>query len=363
MIQLIFSLLILFLVQCSFFPGETTNVKVNLGDELNTRIKESYDVPKDVKVYFATNRLTTSNTPGCSNNYYTTKLDSETRFGNCTINVPPIREIGDIEVIGTDIEKQFVFRDHKNLPKETLLSQIKDNSFPEVILFVHGFNVKFEEAVLRASQIKYDLKFPGEVLLFTWPSGAEEGILSNVLMNQTYKNNFTSAKGSVGAFKQILSGLKSTGKKIHLIVHSMGHQVALNAVGEFQVETKEKKFIQEMILNAPDFESLEFALLIPKLRDASERITVYCSPGDTALIVSAKVNSNKRVGSCENLRDADVDVINVNEIDTSILGHGYYASRPIITDLYQLILGVKVERRLFIRKASNNNSEKYVLRK
>ncbi|HNO26281.1 MAG TPA: alpha/beta hydrolase, partial [Leptospiraceae bacterium] len=96
---------------------------------------------------------------------------------------------------------------------------------------------------------------------------------------------------------------------------------------------------------------------------SAERITVYCSPGDNALVASSKVNSNKRVGSCEKI--PGVDMINVNQVDAPVfgLGHGYYSSRPVLTDLFQTILGIEARRRLFIRKSGPYNSEDYVLRK
>jgi len=45
------------------------------------------------------------------------------------------------------------------------------------------------------------------------------------------------------------------------------------------------------------------------------------------------------------------------------LGHGYYSSRPLMTDVMQLILGIDVDKRLFIRKGVNGSSEDYVLRR
>ncbi|EMK03410.1 hypothetical protein LEP1GSC176_0663 [Leptospira kirschneri str. MMD1493] len=55
-------------------------------------------------------------------------------------------------------------------------------------------------------------------------------------------------------------------------------------------------------------------------------------------------------------------MVNVNLIDSSLIsiGHGYYSSKPLLTDIYQILLGVRAEKRLFIRKSSGN--ENYVLR-
>ena len=38
----------------------------------------------------------------------------------------------------------------------------------EALVFVHGFNVSFENALFRAAQISYDTNFDGPVFLFSW---------------------------------------------------------------------------------------------------------------------------------------------------------------------------------------------------
>src|SRR5206468_522987 len=97
----------------------------------------------------------------------------------------------------------------------------------------------------------------------------------------------------------------------------------------------------------------------------ANRVTLYCSYNDNAIAASEKYNSNRRMGGCE--RIDGVDVINVGEIDApamgiSGLGHGYYASRPILGDLYQLLLRIDAEKRLFIRKSEPNSTEDFYLR-
>lgn len=39
-----------------------------------------------------------------------------------------------------------------------------------LFVLIHGFNVSFEEAAVRAAQIGYDLKVPGEMAFYSWPS-------------------------------------------------------------------------------------------------------------------------------------------------------------------------------------------------
>ena len=37
-------------------------------------------------------------------------------------------------------------------------------------IFLHGYNVSFEEAALRAAQIGFDLSIRGAMAFFSWPS-------------------------------------------------------------------------------------------------------------------------------------------------------------------------------------------------
>lgn len=41
---------------------------------------------------------------------------------------------------------------------------------PHALIYLHGFNVSFKEAAIRAAQIGYDLKVPGATAFFSWPS-------------------------------------------------------------------------------------------------------------------------------------------------------------------------------------------------
>ena len=39
-----------------------------------------------------------------------------------------------------------------------------------VIIFVHGYNVTFEEAALRTAQVAYDIEFKGVPVIYSWPA-------------------------------------------------------------------------------------------------------------------------------------------------------------------------------------------------
>jgi esterase/lipase superfamily enzyme len=123
--------------------------------------------------------------------------------------------------------------------------------------------------------------------------------------------------------------------------------------------------IEELFLNAPDFPVDQFQGLVERIKLLAKRVTIYCSYQDNAIAASELVNKNRRLGACE--RFDGVDVINVGEVDAPALGigglgHGYYASRAILTDIFQALLGVEADRRLFVRAAEPNRPENFFLR-
>ncbi len=339
---------------------------VDLGDEINARIEEPMAENRTVPVFYITNRRFVSENAACSNNRFSTEIDTVVRAGRCDVAVPSFHSVGAIDEPSegdSDLYRYFTAPVHANLTIEDAASAVSAHKSKEVLVFVHGFNVKFQEAVFRAAQIAYDAKFQGPVVVFTWPAGAKEGLIDSLMMNRTYSDNQRNAQASVEAARESIRALAKTGKRLHVMVHSMGHQVVLPALLDL---SKDGITLGELILNAPDFSYDDFALAAERLKASSRRITLYCSPGDNALKASESVNGNRRIGMCGKI--AGIDVINVNEVDAPVmgiggLGHGYYSGRAIVTDLYQVLLGVKADKRLFIRKSPAKSGENYVLRR
>ena len=361
----------------TFFPALTTGILAILilsscqsgyppevGKLLSQRIEKPYAETEVLDVLYFTNRINKSTDGLCSNYNMQVWVGPRLNSGICRIQVPRNHEIGALDLAeepGLDRQNRFSI-----LSGEALNDGLDRVKSDEVIVFVHGFNVKFEEAVLRAAQIKYDLKFPYPLILFSWPAGAEEGgFLESFSLTKTYRENQANAARTVDTFGHWLAALGSRVRTVHLIVHSMGHQVVIPGIKKALAENPKLKF-GEIVFFAPDFPASEYEKYRTYISGASYRTTLYCSPGDNALAVSQKVNGNFRLGMCKQI--PGTDVINVNEVDDPVLGigglgHGYYSSRPILTDLFQLFLGIPVDKRLFIRKSDPGHGENYVLRK
>ncbi len=337
-----------------------------VSEALNKQVRQPHAETEAMEVLYVTNRELKSNDKiACSNKVFGVNPGKGLRYGLCRLNLPKKSRIGVIQPTEdprADSHQFYRFQGHRTLTGAEVPSTILSKKPESILLFVHGFNVKFEESVMRAGQIAYDLKYQGLPMVFTWPAGAEDGFAGS-LINKTYERNFQSAQSTQAEMAAFLRWLSAFKVPIHFVVHSMGHQVVVPALDKLSAEAQ-GPIIEELILNAPDLSVDDFQRFAPSLRKVAKRVTVYCSFNDNAIAASETINSNRRLGACAT---ADgIDVINVSEVDAPTLGlglgHGYYSSRSIITDVYQLLLGLEAEKRLFLRKSEPNSVENFYLR-
>lgn len=361
--------LLILLTSCKAFEFKgDDHFNKNITNLWDGYFSKTFDQTSAVNVFVVTNRKNKANEFGCDQTSFNAEYETKLKFGVCQISVPKNHNIGEIEVASEG--KKSTQNYFKNLGAKTLLQEemitFLKNSKRDPLVFVHGFNVPYSEAVLRASQIAYDLKYQGPVILFTWPAGAasEGGFFEETLINKTYQDNFANARDSVFIFKNFINELQKNDIKINLIVHSMGHQVVLPALDKIGESDFKNPPINKLILNAPDFEVNQFKKTLSTIKKTAKQITVYCSNNDRAMSASKIFNKNDRLGACAAIED--IDVINVSAIDDPSfagLGHGYYSSRAILIDVFQNLLGIEASKRLFIKKAEVNGKEKYFLRK
>jgi esterase/lipase superfamily enzyme len=320
-----------------------------------------------IQIYVYTNRGRLGLFPACTNSYYGTDASPEAAYLSCGVGVPMKHAVGAIDVgeNQSNPDLHFISGDHRTYDHNQFFEALKQSGKKEVLLFIHGFNVKFEEALYRTAQIAYDLKFQGIPILLSWPAGPANGLLEGIALNRTYEKNTENATRSVTFARDFIRDLRELDLRIFVIVHSMGHQVALPALYGIGMENSEP-FIEELILHAPDYPIEGLRKQSETIGRIAKRITMYCSPADNALLASKQMNGNTRAGLCT--RIDNIDVVNVNEVDDPVLGigglgHGYYSGRPILTDMMQILLGINVEKRLFIRRSGPGNAEDFVMRR
>jgi len=335
-----------------------TPIQPNPTHFLGDLIKNNFDNSAKIDVFVITNRQQNKDSFGCSNADFTNDLHNQTKYGICTVFAPNRRSVGEIYSNNGIINNSLKVMQAKSLNKQQFFEQLATST---PLVYVHGFNTKYEEAVLRAAQLAYDLKYQGPVLVFTWPAGAVGEGFDEIMLKKTYQINKINAVGSVNPFLEFMQEMQNRNIKANFIVHSMGNQIALTALEQLQ-QNSPNKIIQELFLNAPDYDANLFQK--NTLKNIAEHTTLYCSNNDKALAASKIINGNHRLGECTKIADPDIDVINVTAVDNNLigLGHSYFRSRPVLLDMHLALLGFKANQRIFIIKASNLEPEKFILR-
>jgi len=326
--------------------GSPQTVAENTGksepDEAEGESSKEYHT---VEVFYGTNRKPTGFRE--PNDFYGTERHREgpMQYGKIHVSIPLHHTVGVVErpkwyklEFSEDPKKHVTLLDLEPMNPDAFFEGVdkKAASYPEksALLFIHGFNVSFPSAIQRTAQIAFDLDFQGTALAFSWPSQAAL---------EAYTIDQDNAIWSVPHLSRFLVDLqeKTEIEEIHIIAHSMGTRVLTQALAHARDEGFELK-LNNVILAAPDIDADVFKdQILPKIRGFSQRLTMYSSSSDTALKVSQKIHGNDRLGlggphitSLEGM-----DTVNATDIDTSLLGHGYYGSQKVVVrDILNLVI-------------------------
>jgi esterase/lipase superfamily enzyme len=267
----------------------------------------------------------------------------------------------------------------------------------DMLVFIHGFNVSWAEAVGSAAALEAMLNRQGtsagqravRVVLFTWPSNGK------ALPFVSYKSDRSDAQGSAGAvgrgflkvrdflhelgrqarqdnvrvkqleaelnqqgmrpseIERAVSQLESTelcGQKIHLLCHSMGNYLLENALQrlyEFTPGSALPRLFDQVLLCAPDVDDdvLETSKPMERVHQIANRVTIYHNANDSALRVSDYTKGNPdRLGQRGAARLAmvhqKVQQVDCHAIVAGLTQHSYYANGVVNADIVKNLQGL-----------------------
>jgi esterase/lipase superfamily enzyme len=301
---------------------------------------------------------------------YSAKRDPKVHLGICQVFIPKSHKIGSLgsswwERVKSGVDDRLkILSTTELLPKTywakiaARLNKLQVNE-RDAVIFVHGYNVSFEDAALRAAQIGFDLSIKGCMAFFSWPS---QGALSG------YMTDEASIEASELAIMQFMIDVatRSRAPRVHIIAHSMGNRGVLRAVDRMASRAEEimsAKFGQ-IILAAADVDADTFRNLCAAYVGLSQRTTLYVSTRDLAVEASQWLHTFPRAGLLPPIMIAPgIDTINVTNSDLTALGHGYVAdSRDVLQDMHQLLAyGDPPERRFGLHEDKTDAGERYWL--
>jgi esterase/lipase superfamily enzyme len=301
-----------------------------------------------VRVFYATDRSEVRD--GNSLHYLGTQTKKGSlAYGSCEVSIPETHTIAEIErpsiwrlEFHADPEKHMILQRVESEQKDVFFREVSGSvsasPAKEAFVFVHGYNVSFEDAAIRTAQLAYDFGFKGAPIFYSWPS---KGSLLGYFADEQ------SVAETTGDLKQFLQDIAdhSGATTVHLIAHSMGNRALLAAVSQLAADSRFKNFnrFNSLVLAAPDVDRGTFMNLVAQIRKPRSRITLYVSDRDQALVASHRLfHTEPRAGEggSHSLVMPGVDTVDVSRLSMDALGHSYYGdNRHVVLDLLAFLKG------------------------
>ncbi len=297
-----------------------------------------------LSIFWGTNRKNSSDTAEL---YFTNERNNnverseQLRVGRSLVTVPDIHKKGEIERpekwwkfwknTKENVNQHIVIHTIDLMDKDKWkLSLQQESTGKEGLLFIHGYNCSFDDAIYRAAQLKFDLKFSGLTFCFSWASQAQ--VESYTVDEATIDWSTTHLEEFIDL---ITKELKLS--KLHIIAHSMGNRALVDVIKHWNGRQDK---VHTVVFAAPDVDS-------DKMKNTSdyfnafENVTLYSSINDIPVNISSAVHKYQRAGnSTPPLVMEHADTVDVSKITKPLfsLGHSYYTEAyEVFNDLYYLI--------------------------
>lgn len=269
-----------------------------------------------------------------------------------------------------DRRKQYAFDDFRILDSLPITARgpyfsIDDQRMAQTggraLLYVHGFNNSFRDAVLRAAQVADNINYNGRVYVFSWPS---------VETTARYFDDLDNAEQAEIQLQQFIRAIleDSNIQRLDVIAHSMGSQPTLRALGNLRALFDQRRGttprgrlrLGQVIFASPDVSTPVFQAKISELVPFADRTTVYVSSADCALSLASNLRWGTPRAGYKPRGTNPMYAEGVQVIDTTGLraggrwwnpfswcrrGHADFAEQPeVIKDLGVLFKRVNLDR-------------------
>ena len=251
-------------------------------------------------------------------------------FAALTVSIPTHHVAGEIEwpdQVPPDPSRHFVTTDRQALDGREFRDEIRKRArrggteANSVLVFVHGYNTLYEEAVYRFAQIVHDSGFDGTPVLFAWPSRGKATLYLADREASTYSRDYLeNALLEISKIPEV--------REINVLAHSMGswlavetlRQAKMNGHGHFGGK------LGDVILASPDLDVNVFRTQLDVIGPLPRPMTVLVSSDDKALALSTAlaggVDRAGRVTAADARTIAAADRYNLRVFDLTAVDDG-----------------------------------------
>jgi len=276
------------------------------------------------------------------------------RYADISVSIPPdsTREIGEIQWPRSppgDPAHDFVTTNAEVADlaqtRGKFDARLDNSKARHALVFVHGYNTRFEEAVYRFAQIVHDSRANVVPVLFTWPSRGEA---------LSYFYDRESAAYSRDALEAVLQGMVDDKHvaSISVLAHSLGNFVAVEALRQMAIRNRglSPKF-RDIMLASPDIDVDVFRREVAEIEkyDKAPPITLFVSQDDKALGLSKSVAGDEpRIGAVDPtvepfrgiLEQAGVRVVDLTSFAADDdMAHGKFSTSEVVRSIGQRLAG------------------------
>lgn len=271
----------------------------------------------------------------------------EPSFADMIVSIPPDanRKIGQVQwpqhppgdpaVDFVTLKAEIINKDQAIAAFSRLLRESRKK---EALVFVHGFNQRYDDAVYRFAQILHDSGAEANVapVLFTWPSKG------NIF---SYAYDRESTDYSRDALESLLRHLAKDPQveKISILAHSMGNWVTLEALRQMAIrDGRVAPKIKLVLLADADVDVDVARQQISALGPQRPHIVLFVSQDDRALAASREVWQAPRLGAIDPdiepyksmLKKENLSVLNMTHMPShDEFNHGKFAEDPKVVEL------------------------------
>lgn len=267
-------------------------------------------------------------------------------FANIVVSIPPdgARRIGEVQrprQIPGNPATEFVTLKADIIDRKQALTWFGQAvvKVPQrrVLVFIHGFNNRFDDAVFRFAQFVHDSRAPVVPVLFTWPSRGSVLAYGYDRESNTYSRN---------ALENVLKALANDPAvgEISVLAHSMGNVVTLEALRQMAIrDGRVASKIRNVVLASPDVDVDLAREAVADMGANRPRFTLLVSQDDRALAVASRVwGGSVRLGAVDpdqepyrtELRDSNITVLNLTKSASgNTLNHSKFADSPEVVQI------------------------------
>jgi esterase/lipase superfamily enzyme/TRAP-type C4-dicarboxylate transport system substrate-binding protein len=294
-------------------------------------------------IYFATNRAFEHNTSLKLAFGSTPEAGRNVHLGRVTVTLAPerkldsdpdrIAKLSDFEVM----EEPASFHD-------AIRGHVQASKSKTAVVFVHGYNNKFHQALQRAATLREDSAPDATVIAYSWPS-------DGALLSYAYDEDMV--RSTVLSFQGFMTSMENAlGRNaISIVAHSMGSRVVIDYLRLLIAQSQSAPRFKAIVLAAADVQLTELGQIRNEVKGLTERVTVYSSAHDAALWLSEDIHRTTRLGRTSPstmFLEPDIDTIDASDIDRRWFAtrHGYvFDRRAGVVDLKAVIAGEPVDAR------------------